>query len=197
MMVDLLGVLYSWPFAVGLVAGVAGRRLYCYSRARWLDQHAPLPGGEHHNPGHLNRVWVGGLVAVAIMGYSVLKVQETQDRTLELTHQLAVCNNEFNEALRARSNISTQDNNLSTQISDIRSQIDDSTGNWINRLINPPPDIAGLPAAAERRLEWNHDVTVVYFQRTGHLRDEIAKIVEQRKALQEERANSPLPDPRC
>lgn len=188
---------YNWSFAVGAVVGLVGMRIYERQKAKRLDREDPLPGGCKHSISGYSRTWLAGLVTVATIGYVLLTAQSARDQTVALQLNQARCSEQFRDALKARADITNQDSDLSNRISDIRSDIDETTGNWINRLLNPPPEIALLSDEDPRKTSWKVDVTVVYFQRTKALREQIAKMADERKQLADWRQDHPLPDIKC
>lgn len=141
--------------------------------------------------------WLGGLLGAVVVVYVLALTQQTQDRTVAIATRVGDCQLAFAQAIKDRADITTQDSKLSNNLSDLRNEIDDATGTWINRLLNPPADIAALAINDDRRQAWPRDVTVVYFERTSKLRDQVTAVVAERKRLADVRATHPLPDPQC
>lgn len=192
----LLTIYHSW-FLPGMFLGIIGYRIFDWIKVRELDKVRPLPSGGHRKASGVNRVWVGGLAAVLALGYVVLKTQETQDQTVALTNRFGQCQTEFQTALTERSKIAQQDSDLSNRISDVRSELDRALGVYLDRVINPPAEIAGLPANDPRRIAWKDDMKVVYADWARTLRSEIGDIVAERKRLADWRRVHPLPDIAC
>lgn len=206
-MPDVITNLFSWAFAIGVIVGFALDRAYHYLRVCWLEKNRPLPDGRHRS--RLKAVQVdprafAAIVMIAVVGWSLIKTQANANESARITADARVfaaetreCQHQFNEALTARARITSEDGELSNQLSDLRSDIDEATGTWINRLLNPPPDIAALPINDARRQAWNFDVTTVYFQRTDKLRVQVRQVITERKNKQRERERTGLPAPTC
>lgn len=206
-MPDVISPLFSWGFAVGVVVGFALNRTYHYLRVCWLEKRQPLPDGRHRS--RLKAVQVdprafAAVVMIAVVGWSIFKTQANANEAARITEDARVfaaetreCQRQFNEALTVRARITSEDGELSNQLSDLRSDIDEATGTWINRLLNPPAEIAALPINDARRQAWNFDVTTVYFQRTDKLRAQVRAVIAERKQKQRERERTGLPAPTC
>lgn len=99
------------------------------------------------------------------------------------TQQNADCVREFQQVLRDRSAVSTEND----QISIAQRKL---LYNWIHALVFPPPEIAKLPGGDPVREKWAIDLTL---QTDKQFR---ASLDEQREN-DEYRAAHPLPPPRC
>ncbi|AKF14280.1 hypothetical protein SEA_VINCENZO_18 [Mycobacterium phage Vincenzo] len=196
-MTAVLELVYSFPFATGLVVGVVGQRAYAHGVAKYQDVHHPLPSGRHRKVPGISRVWVAGLVLLATLGYVLLQTGQTEAKYRGLARSMYDCQREFNQALKARSQITTENDRISTQQRDLFTALDEAAGTLVDRQLNPPADIAALPMDSPRRLAWNEDVARVYYQRTSKLRGQIADLRAEQTRLQHERAAHPLPEPTC
>lgn len=194
---DILEVFYSLPFGLGLLLGVVGQRSYCYWRAWWLNKYRPNPDGTPHHAGGLSMSVLGGFVALAVVGYVLLQVSQTEDRYRQLADSVAACQIEFNDALLDRAKITGRNDELSRDQRNLLAELDELQGVWINRIITPPPEIAALDPTSPRRQAWNYDVTHVYADRSAKLRAKVADITEEQDRLAKERGDHPLPEPTC
>lgn len=196
-MIHALSVIYSLPFVVGALIGILGQRLYCLSRARWLDRQHPLSDGRQHDPGGLNRVWLAGLVTAIVFGYVLLQTEQTHLDTVALSDKTRACQIEFNKALKDRAAITSKNDELSVRQRELLSQLNDASGTWINRLLNPPEDIARLDMNNPRRVAWNVDVTRTYYEWATKLRAETVAIRKEQTQVLAQRNANPYPEPTC
>jgi hypothetical protein len=97
--------------------------------------------------------------------------------------QNADCVREFNQVLRERSEITSENDKLSVEQ---RSLIYD----WIHSLLFPPPEIASLPGSDPRREKWA-------ISRTLETDESFKASIEQQRANDARRAANPLPPPTC
>lgn len=194
---NILSTIYSMAFLIGAVAGAVLMRCAQYGQCKWLDQHHPLPDGRKRRPPVINRSWVGGLMAVGTLGYVLLQVGQTESRYEGLADRLDSCQVGLTDAINARADITSQNDALSVRQRDLLTELDDASGIWINRLINPPADIAALDLRDPRRASWSFDVTRVYYERASKLRAEIATLRAEATRLTEERSAHPLRPPSC
>ncbi|AGU91937.1 hypothetical protein ADAWI_15 [Mycobacterium phage Adawi] len=196
-MTAVLELIYSFPFVSGLLVGIAAQRVYAHAMCRYENVHHPLPGGRRHHVVGINRMWLAGLVLVATLGYVLLQTGQTEAKYRGLARDVAQCQTEFNAALKARSQITADNDRLSVKQRDLLTEMGDAASTLVDRQLNPPDAIAGLEINDPRRLAWNEDVTRVYFQRVTKLRAEIAQVHDEQVKLQEDRAKHPLPEPTC
>ena len=196
-MTPVLELIYSFPFMTGLLVGIAAQRVYAHAVCRYENTHHPLPAGRRRYVPGINRMWLAGLVLLATLGYVLLQTGQTEAKYRDLARDVANCQREFNQALKARSAITAENDRLSVKQRDLLTEMGDAASTLVDRQLNPPEAIAGLEINDPRRLAWNEDVTRVYFQRVTKLRDEIAKVHEEQVKLQEDRARHPLPEPTC
>lgn len=190
----ILALFYNRQFGLGLLVGLVGMYFYQRWRCKHLDKKEPMV---KHPPPGINRMVAAALITVAMLGYILLKAQQTQDITVATNERLKTCTIQFQQSLKYRSDITSQDTELSNQISDIRSQLDDALGTFLDRRLNPPPDIAKLDANDPRRVQWKDDITYVYAQWQRKLRDRIDQLVKERKVLLDARVAHPIPDIDC
>lgn len=196
-MIHLLDQIYSWPCLIGAVLGLILQRLWRYAEAEYGNRHHPLPDGRKYYAAGLNMVWVAALVGFLTVGYVLLAATKAQSDTVALRDRLTSCQAEFQDALTLRANIAAQDSDLGNQISDLRVQQDDAMAQMMDRILNPPPDIAKLDVNNPRRLAWKTDVQIVWQDWTGKIRTHITGLTDQRKALAAQRAAHPIPELHC
>ncbi len=193
-MTSILCLFYNWSFATGLVTGVIFTHIYRLWHCRQLDRMEPQI---KHKPPGVNRMVVAGLITFALMGYILLKAQQTQDITIKTNDRLKTCTVEFQRALKYRSDISAQDVEVSNKISDVRSEQDEALGRFLERRLNPPPEIAAMDVNDPRRVQWKDDITFIYAENQAKLRKKIDDLVEDRKRLLDERSKHPIPEVKC
>lgn len=97
--------------------------------------------------------------------------------------QNADCVREFNQVLRERSRVTTENDQISIQQ---RILIYD----WIHDLLFPPPDIAELPGSDPAREKWAIDLTLETDKK-------FAASLEQQRQNEAHRTANPLPPPTC
>ena len=192
----VLHTIYSAEFFVGAVSGAAMMKLYQWHHCRHLDKVAPLPGGRRHVPG-VNIPVLGVVLSVLALGYVLFQTQETEERYKGLADRVSSCQAVFQSNIAARSAITAENDRVSILQRDKLSALDALTGQWIDRLLNPPPNIAGLAINDPRRLVWNEDVTRFYYEQTTALRADIENLRIEQDRLAAERAAHPIPDPSC
>jgi hypothetical protein len=193
----VLETIYSLPFLIGLLVGMGGQRAYCLIKARRADKRHPLPGGGHRRVGGISMTWVGGLVAVGVLGYVLLQVDQTETHYRQLGDEMRRCQIEFNTALRARAAITTENDQLSREQRDLLAESDEAESTWISRLINLPEDIASLTPDDPRRQDYGQTITRVYFERATKINLRITAISDRQRQLDQERLDHPLPEPTC
>lgn len=99
------------------------------------------------------------------------------------TQQNADCVREFNQVLRDRSSVTSENDQLSIEQ---RRLIYD----WMHNLVFPPPEIADLPGTDERRERWALEITVETDKR-------FRESLEKQRDNDEYRRAHPLPPPTC
>ena len=196
-MTPVLEIIYSAPFLVGLLVGVIAERSYSHARARWMDKHHPLGGRKHHHVAPISPMWIAGLVLAATLGYVLLQANNTEDRYRRLANDMATCQREFNTALAAQAAVMDEDNKLSRDQRKLLAERSQLESEWIEHLIEPPPDIAKLSDVDPRRIAWAADVTRIYFSHAAALDKQIDQVSEQQVVMDNERRDHPLPDPTC
>lgn len=190
MISDVFGNLISWQFVVGLIVGFTLHRGYAYGLAAWRNRHRPLPGGRKWHADGVNSNWIARFIAVGVILYSLVQMHATAQRTDAVINdartfsaEVQDCQRQFNEALRARSAITTENDELS-QIQ--RTALAD----WLHDLLFPPPDMVKLGRTGPEYNKWALDLTQHYY---GIIADAQRKQDENNR----ERAAHPLPEPTC
>lgn len=196
-MTDVFAVIFSLPFLIGMVCGVAVQRAYCWAVAKYEDHAHPLPNGKHHRPASINRVWLAGIMTFVIVGYILFQVDQTEQSYRTLARNVAACQEEFNEALIKRAGIAAQNDRISIDQRELLARVDTAEAEWVGQLINPPPDIAELALDDPARDAWNITVTRVYVERIDRLNSQVADLAAQQRVLDAQRRDNPLPEPTC
>lgn len=196
-MTSVLEVLYSLPFVVGALAGAVGMHLWQRAQCHHADKIHPLPGGRKRPPPRISPMWAGGLITVAVLGYVLLQVGQTERHYRELGDEMRRCQVEFQTALVARSKITAENDRLSREQRDLLAESDQAEALWISRIVDLPDDIAELPAGDERVTEYGRTVTRVYRERIDKINARVQEISDRQVQLEKERAANPLPEPSC
>lgn len=192
-----LDTLYSWPFWIGAVCGLVTWKLYCRQKARWLDRHYPLPGGEKHYVSHINRLWIAGLAMGLSIGYILLTAQKTHDQTVGLAHSVAHCWTESFQSTKAQIDLNAQNDGISRQQQNLQREYDRATSEWLKALVNPPGDLVDEDTNSPARKAWGLEATANYQLKLNDLGTQFDNLVNQRKTLDAERAQHPLPESTC
>lgn len=182
-MTSVLSIIYSPVFLAGTIFGAILMRLIQHAQCRWKNAHRPLPNGVRRTVPGIDPKWIGAVMAVGTLGYVLFQGQQTHDQTVALSDATKACQVEFNTALRARSQITIENDKISRQQREV-------VYDWMHQLIFPPPDIAVLPGSDPRREKYALDLTL----RTDDLLR--ASIAEQRE-IDQRRADNPYPEPSC
>lgn len=196
-MSNVLEIVWSLPFLLGITAGVLGYHCFAKARCRWRNKHRPRADGKPWRAPGVNRTVWGGLVAAGAVLYVLSQAQQAHDETVALSARTRTCQNALIASIVDNRKISAVNDDLSVRQRDLFSLIDDAGAQWIDRLLNPPADIAALGPQDPRRQQYNIDATRHYFDRVGKYRAEVSKISEQQHVLAEERSKHLLPDPNC
>jgi len=196
-MTYILDLVYSWSFFIGSVCGLIGYRTYCWQKVRWQNRHHPLPNGRMRHVDQLSRVWLAGLAVTLSLGYVLLTAQKTHDQTIGLTKDVARCWSESYKATAAQINLNAQNDTISRQQQQIQREFDRDTVDWISHLLAPPGDLAGMQPSDPARQAYGIQISQVYFAQINDLGREFDNLVDQRKKLDKQREENPLPETTC
>lgn len=192
-----LDQIYSVPFWIGSAITMVLWKLYTRQKARWLDRHRPLPGGEHHYVTHINRLWLAGLALGLSLGYILLTAQKTHDQTVGLANNVARCWAESYTSTKAQIDLNAQNDVISRKTQDLQRDYDRATSDWLKDLVNPPGDLANLAPQSAPRQTWGIQRTAQYQTKLNDLGTQFDDLAEQRRQLDIERAQHPLPESTC
>jgi len=196
-MTNVLELIYSLPFVAGGLFGAVLMKLYQRAQCRHLDKTCPLPDGQRHTPPPINRVWLGGLLTFAVLGYVLLQVGQTEQHYRELGSEMRRCQVEFQTALVARAKITTENDQLSREQRELLAESMQANAMWISRLIDLPPDLENLPTDDPRVTAYGQAVTRVYRERIDKINARIAEISDRQRQLDQDRIDHPFPEPSC
>jgi hypothetical protein len=197
MILHLLELVYSPACFIGIVGGTGFWLLYCRAKSRLLDQHEPLPEGKHHAVARMSRQWIAGLCALGSLGYVLLTVGRTEEHTAQLNEDVTRCWQETYQQIRAQVLLNAQNDGVSRKQQALQREYDEDTSDWLKKLVNPPGDMATQPTNSPERQQYGIDVSLVYQGQLDDLGRKFDGLVAQRKALDKERAQHPLPEARC
>ncbi|AER48932.1 hypothetical protein CM14_gp18 [Mycobacterium phage Acadian] len=196
-MTSVLSLLYSMPFAIGLLAGIAGMKVFQHAQCRIADAHHPLPGGRHRHPAPISRVWLGGFLTVAVLGYVLLQVTQTEEHYKSLSQDVRRCQVEFQQAITARSKITSENDAIFRHRGDLMQEYGRATSLWLSQLVNLPPDIAELPQNDPRVIAWGQAVTQVYSEHAARINEKLDADSKRLDQLEQDRREHPLPQATC
>jgi hypothetical protein len=183
---DALGDLFSLTGLIAFVAGHLATRLYFYVKCRYQD-HVD-PSNKPHTSSYRGLAFLWAMVFV-ISGYSGMQTYSTAAEVRQLSMDTAHCQEEFNRALKARAQITTDNDKWSA----IQRR---AIAEWLHEILLPPPDIQNLRdndpnfGTNPRYVQWSIDVTTRYY-------NIIQKAQDEQDANAKERENHPLPEPAC
>jgi hypothetical protein len=196
-MIHILSYVYSLPFFIGAVCGLTLQRLYCKQKRVWLDRHHPLPDGGKRAAEHLSRVWIAAVAAVLSLGYVLLTAQATHDETIALTRKVAQCWQQSYLATRAQIKLNAENDIISREQQGLQRDYDRASSEWLKSIVNPPGDLGSKPSNDPERQAWGLEVTAQYQAKLNELGSKSDDLVNQRNALDGERAKHPLPEVTC
>lgn len=118
-----------------------------------------------------------------IMAVAALAVMWTGVKYTQLATEVARCQQEFNQALRVRGEITQENDRLS-----IRQR--EALANWLNGLIFPPPPYDTMDPNDPRRVKYGLGITLEA--------DRIIKSAQYEQRQNDfKRSQNPYPDPTC
>lgn len=204
-MPDVITNLFTWNLLVGLLIGWFGRRAYCHAKARWLNRHRPYPDGRKHRPPRANWRALAQLAAIALLLWSVYSItsQATRvDHVITDAHTFAVkvqqCQREFNAALKARSDLSIENDRLSLEQRNLLTEGVDAQNLWLRDLLTPVnPEIAGRDIDDPVRQKYGLDRTAAFFEQVRDIRGRIEALQDEQRRIETARRGHPLPEPTC
>ena len=189
--------IYTAPFFIGSFIVLGLWPIYCRQRARYLDIHEPFPDGSKHQLAKLNRVWIGGVVLVLSFGYILMSAQRAENHTVHLANNVTRCWHEQYKAAKAQIDLNADNDKISRAQQALQRKFDIATSDWIKDLVVPPGDLVNQPTDSPARRDYGLKRTGEYQDTLNVLGAQSDDLVNQRKALDDERAKHPLPEPTC
>lgn len=198
-MSTVFSIIWSWAFILGLVVGLVGYHTFTRLRCRWLNTHRPLPDGRKRGPGGVSSTVWGALIVGIVVVYVLAQSQQTHDDTVALADRTRQCQQDLINNINRNRDISAENDELSREQRKMFAEIDAASAQWINRLINPPPDIAALDIQDRQRQEYSLVVTRFYYEQTTPLRERIIAIDKRQDELDKARiaVQAQTPSPQC
>ena len=193
----ILHTIYSAEFFVGAISGAVMMKFYQWQHCRHLDKVHPLPGGRRRPVPGINITVLGVVMSMLALGYVLFQTQETEERDKGLADRMTTCQTIFQSNIVARSNITTENDRLSILQRNKLTELDALTGQWIERLLNPPPHLVGTTLTDPGRQGYTLTVSRIYHEQASRLRADIAKLRDEATQLAATRAAQPIPDPSC
>lgn len=191
---EVLGYVYSLPFVAGAIIGALTMKLYQLAVCRHLDRTHPLPNGKRRHVPGIARTWIGGLMALAVLGYVILQVNQTEQRYTQLADNVANCTEDLIESIASSRQLNDQRDNLSEEQRRLGLKLDNADSALIRAVLVPPPSET-LTMTPAQRWAWYAEVHHRYVETTAPWRARSAQIEQEVATLIAQRR--PLPDPRC
>lgn len=180
MLTDLIAQAFTAGGALAFAAGIITTFIWQHSKCWWMHHRGKWPASRHPR---FNTVWLGILLSIVAFAWITFKSNTTQSIAEETAREVQACQEEFNEALTARSNLSTENDRLS--LAQREAIIE-----WVHGLVLPPPEVAQFPWGSPERDSYIRDRTIRLdaFFRVSQ---------EEQRRNDAERAQNPLPEPTC
>jgi hypothetical protein len=188
---------YSWPPAIGSMVTLLLWNVYCRHKARWLDIHRPLTNGQKHYVAHMNKVWVAGIMGVLVFGYVLLTAQQAQDQAIGVAKDAARCWSEAYKSTKAQIELNAQNDRISREQQNLQREYDRDTSDWLKDLVVPPGGLALQDTNSPARQAYGLQRTAQYQAQIDDLGRQFDDWVTQRKTLDNERTQHPLPETTC
>jgi hypothetical protein len=125
----------------------------------------------------------GVAIGISAMFVVTMQTQIAYTTAKETAQEVQDCQREYNRALVARAQITSENDELSQ----IQRKI---VFDWIHALLFPPPPFDKLPPGDPRRQEYGLTLTF-------HTERDFQKSLNRQDQLQDYRDHHPLPDPTC
>lgn len=165
--------IFTWQRLVFFVAGIASSWLWNFYKAKRTRR--PLA-----NPNY-----IGIIAGVSIMVFIALS-------QVNLSYQVAACQQDFTIALDARARLAAANDDLSEQQRKLLLDDNVALGDWIGKLLNPPMSRDDPAYHA-----WALGITQEYYGHTNAIRSQLQTIQDEVDRTKEEREKHPLPEPSC
>lgn len=132
---------------------------------------------------HIPWYYIGIVIGCATIIFTILQSSSAYNTAKETAQEVQDCQREFNQALKARSQITSENDELSQ----VQRRI---IFDWIHALIFPPEPYASMSTNDPRRQDYGFTLTV----NTEHA---FQASLDRQDALQRQRDQTHLPDPTC
>lgn len=186
---SFLSTVYSHQFLIGFAIGLILNRGVAWWRCYRENKFNPLPDGEKRHV-EWNPRMLGILIAMAMLGWSLHQTSENRafsERQAVEAKQFAAevkdCQREFNQALRDRAQITSENDDLSQAQRRI-------VFHWIHDLIFPPEPYASMDPNDPRRQQFGLTLTI-------NTEREFQASLNRQDELEKDRDKRALPEPTC
>jgi hypothetical protein len=186
--------LFTLGGAIDLAVGFLLRALYCRIKMRVLDRLHPEEAPHRQVMKMVVVAWAIGIIGII---YTGAQTQRTHDQTLGLATAVNRCWAESYKQASAQIDLNAQNDKISRQQQALQREYDRATSDWIKSLIAPPGGLADMDTNSPERKTWAMHVTAEYQSTLNDLGEQSDALVNQRKALDDERAKHPIPEPTC
>lgn len=193
----LMEIIYSLPFIIGFFAGLIGMRIYQQVWCHYQNKHHPHPDGTPHKVGRISPRAVGALIVLGVTAYVLVQVKETEQHYIELGNEMWRCQAEFLDTMNTRTQITTENDRVSAEQRELLGEIQNLQTTWIERLMDPPPELEGSSLTDQRRVDYTRTVTRLYYDRITTLLKQVNQLNDHQLELERARADNPLPPPTC
>lgn len=192
-----LQLIYSLPFAIGLVLGIVGQRFYVHSRVAFLNKYRPKADGGPYHAGHISRMWIAGLATAGSLGYVLLSAELAHSESRSLSHRVEQCQAEMTESITSHLSALSQTVTIQERRSQLFQQFNVVETEWIDRLLTPPARLQGVSVSDQRWQDWVYDVTRIHTDRIAEINRQVGRLNERQRQLDRERLDHPLHAPGC
>jgi hypothetical protein len=196
-MLHVLNLIYNWSFLGGAVLGLAGMRMWCRARARYLDAMDPLPNGDHRTAGGLNMTWMAAAITAGVMGYVLLQAEGAHQDTLNLTAATNRCWSERYTRTRGFIEDQVHLSDLGRRQWQIQRDTNAAYSELFKAVIDPPPELAGDSLNDPRRQAWTLGITRLYEFKIQELDHQSDALFVERDRVDADRKAHPLPEITC
>lgn len=173
--------LFSGPENVfWILFGIGLTQVWQWVKCKYYNWKHPE---EHHEAGKVDWFWVAAAVIFFVMIAIGIQNQHTYSFATQLAQDTKACQIEFNQALKARAQITTENDELSQEQREV-------VFHWMHDLIFPPAPYDKMSTDDPRRQQWGIDRTIGASKR-------FQASIDRQEEIQKKREAHPLPDPTC
>jgi len=136
------------------------------------------------------RFWVQAIVLLLLIVVIGFNTQRTANRTERISQETIMFAQQTNECLGRVIQVLEQRSRINIENDDISQVERTAIFDLLTEAVNPPPEIAALSPADQRRQDWAEGLIIKYLNVYGAAEQRAAELAEQRRA-------TAYPDPDC